>query len=310
MFTKFIPGLNNLVDSAREKIANMIEAEKVKKDLLEVQEALEDTTEIIKENTEEVEELSVALEENLEELKLQEEQLLKQQEAYDSLAESVEEAREQYEYERSEAGRLRITIKDLIFALFDLGYTEDQITEKLAELGDESDNVNAVMKSFGLTALEVAKMLGIATDAIDGLAKSEKDLAKTTASARRAVSMPTMIGEKGEEEPAYAEPEDWASAKYARSYVEKYASGAREYYKAKFPSVWGEELQHGGIAMRPITARIAEKAPEAVIPLDRLSELLGSKAVNIYVELDGRLIGSAVGQPLVDLIRVKTGVRI
>ena len=31
---------------------------------------------------------------------------------------------------------------------------------------------------------------------------------------------------------------------------------------------------------------------------------------NIYVELDGRTIASVIGQPLVDLIRVKTGVRI
>ncbi|GAH05990.1 unnamed protein product, partial [marine sediment metagenome] len=69
-------------------------------------------------------------------------------------------------------------------------------------------------------------------------------------------------------------------------------------------------LQDEGIAMRPITARIAEKKPEAVLSIDRLEGMIGSKKVNIYVELDGRIIAQAVGQPLVDEIRLKTGVRI
>lgn len=71
---------------------------------------------------------------------------------------------------------------------------------------------------------------------------------------------------------------------------------------------WPEGLQQGGIAMRPITARIAEKQPEAVIPLDRLGGM--SKKVNIFVELDGKIIARAIGQPLVDEIRLKTGAHI
>lgn len=61
----------------------------------------------------------------------------------------------------------------------------------------------------------------------------------------------------------------------------------------------------GGIAMRPMTARIAEKGPEAVIPLSKMMN-----QANIYVELDGRVIAKAIGQPLVDEIRLKTGVHI
>ncbi|GAH04860.1 unnamed protein product [marine sediment metagenome] len=67
-------------------------------------------------------------------------------------------------------------------------------------------------------------------------------------------------------------------------------------------------LQGGGIAMRPMLASIAEKQPEAVIPLDRLGGL--GKTMNLYIELDGRIIAEAVEVRLTDDIRLKTGVKI
>ncbi len=69
-------------------------------------------------------------------------------------------------------------------------------------------------------------------------------------------------------------------------------------------------FQAGGIAMRPMLATIAERQPEAVIPLNKLEGMMGGKKVNIFVELDGRTIARAIGQPLVDEIRLRTGVRI
>ena len=69
--------------------------------------------------------------------------------------------------------------------------------------------------------------------------------------------------------------------------------------------------EQGGIAMRPVLAHIAEKSPEAVIPLDKLGKMFGvGRSVNIYVELDGRTIARTIGQPLVDEIRVRQGLRI
>lgn len=67
-------------------------------------------------------------------------------------------------------------------------------------------------------------------------------------------------------------------------------------------------LQRGGIAMRPMLASIAEKRPEAVIPLDRLGGL--GKTMNLYIELDGRIIAEAVEVRLTDDVRLKTGVKI
>ena len=72
------------------------------------------------------------------------------------------------------------------------------------------------------------------------------------------------------------------------------------------------KLAEGGIVSSPTFAMVGEAGPEAVIPLDRFAGLDegGGRTANIYVQLDGRTIASAIGQPLVDLIRVKTGLRI
>ena len=61
-------------------------------------------------------------------------------------------------------------------------------------------------------------------------------------------------------------------------------------------------MQHGGIITRPTLGLLAEAGPEAVIPLNK-------GGINIFVELDGRIIAQAIGQPLVDEIRLRTGVR-
>lgn len=60
------------------------------------------------------------------------------------------------------------------------------------------------------------------------------------------------------------------------------------------PTLWGNHL-------------IGEAGPEALVPLDRFA---GAGAANIIVELDGYTLAKAMGQPLADMIRVKTGLKI
>ncbi len=71
-------------------------------------------------------------------------------------------------------------------------------------------------------------------------------------------------------------------------------------------------MAEGGIAMRPMLATIAENKPEAVIPLEKLSMIggLGGRVVNIILELDGRILAKAIEIPLVDDIRLRTGLKI
>ncbi len=65
-------------------------------------------------------------------------------------------------------------------------------------------------------------------------------------------------------------------------------------------------LAEGGIITRPTLAMLGEAGPEAVVPLGRM----GPSAVNIYIEMDSRILAAQLGQPLVDEIRVRTGLRI
>mgnify|MGYP000861558392 FL=1 len=60
------------------------------------------------------------------------------------------------------------------------------------------------------------------------------------------------------------------------------------------PTLWGNHL-------------IGEAGPEALVPLDRLA---GAGMANIIIELDGYTLAKAMGQPLADIIRVKTGLKI
>jgi hypothetical protein len=70
-------------------------------------------------------------------------------------------------------------------------------------------------------------------------------------------------------------------------------------------------LADGGIVSKPTLAMIGEGGEsEAVIPLSKLSGLTGGKTANIYVELDGQTIARAIGEPLIQQIRIRTGMAI
>ena len=71
-----------------------------------------------------------------------------------------------------------------------------------------------------------------------------------------------------------------------------------------------EGLATGGIAMRPIIAQIAERGPEAVIPLDRLAGMMGQQMMTIIWEVDGRQLAKSIMPFAVGEIRLKTGMKI
>ncbi len=81
------------------------------------------------------------------------------------------------------------------------------------------------------------------------------------------------------------------------------------------PEVVMPSFQHGGIIPEPTLlyglksrrpyAIAGEAGPERVVPSGG-----GYQTANIIIQLDGRTLAQAIGQPLVDTIRVRTGVRI
>jgi len=188
-FTKFIPGLNNLVDSAREKIANIIESTKIEEEALRAEKALRDVSEVLVETTEIVEQNTDATKEQtkaaLENIKALEEQKAALEETTDRL----KRMRSEYEYTRSDAGRLGISIKDVTFTLFNMGKTTDEIASIIASLGDDAENVNKVMEVFGLTTKQVKEYLDSQRMAVNELAKSYDSMAE---SAKKAYAGPAF----------------------------------------------------------------------------------------------------------------------
>lgn len=80
------------------------------------------------------------------------------------------------------------------------------------------------------------------------------------------------------------------------------------------PSLGVNWYDKGGVFNGPSVIGVGEKRPEFVGALDDLRTIVrdesGGGSANIVVELDGYTIAKAIGQPLTDLIRVKTGLRI
>lgn len=213
-FTSWLPWLGDKVQMMHDRIANMIEAEKVKKDLIQVEDALEDTTEVIKENTEATAEMSSALEYNRAQLELQKDKLKEQAAAIDVTTEAY--------------------------------------------------------KRQAVAATEAAEA---------------QDLAGGPG-----------FGHGGIEE---------GMSEYQRAYAEGLTE---EEYARKYGG-----YQHGGLITQPTLLTkvgnrlpygiMAEKGPEYIVPS-------GRQNVSIFVELDGRTIMRAIGQPLVDEIRLRNGIKI
>lgn len=85
--------------------------------------------------------------------------------------------------------------------------------------------------------------------------------------------------------------------------------------KGSIPSLGVNWYAKGGVFNGPSVIGVGEAGKEAVIPLDRLDAMMNSSAAiggtaNVIVELDGYTIARAIGQPLTDLIRVKTGMKL
>ena len=237
-------------------------------------------------------------------------------------------------YDRSEAGRLGITMDDIYSALFDMEDGVDQVREGMKYWGDDIGNVNSALEYLLLEGFDVLALLKAQKEAADEAGDSYEDMADgidkaAEATASYASRMAAAYGLTGSQQRVEAaisataarraelvaggmspkEASRAASLETGR-YVEITEPTTGYKYLGYAPGVIPGKYAEGGIAMRPILGTIGEKGPEAVIPLDRLDRMLGGKTVNIYVELDGRIIAKAVGQPLVDEIRLRTGVHI
>lgn len=116
------------------------------------------------------------------------------------LMDSIKKTREEFEYENSDAGKLGITIRDIQFALINLGWTNDDIARAFENLGDNADNVNSILEALGLTAEEINNILGKQTNAVERLAKGYKSLQEI---ANEAKESPALTGGTPKENISY-----------------------------------------------------------------------------------------------------------
>ncbi len=290
--TRALGGLTN----EYEKSLDVLESVLYNQDLLttQAQATIDSMREEIKARgllTETIVEGNEALEE-------QNELLEEQQEAYDKTTQMIEETLEAMEYERSVAGQLGVTIEDIIRHLSDMGESNEYIADTLIALGDEQDNVIKVLDAFGLSAIEVAKALGLETEEVIKLEGAYKVLGEQMVSAGKSAAEMKAALRATYEAGGKASEEDILRAK--RKEIDERAEERGE------APVYG--YAEGGIAMRPMVARIAERGPEAIIPLEKMAGLgVTITGNNFYVREEADI--NKIGDRLVQQIRLKTGAR-
>ena len=231
-------------------------------------------------------------------------------------------------YTGTEAAKFGITMFDIYDAMDAQGFLIDEIREKWNLWGDDIGSIEGALKFLGLTAKEVNEIL------------------KGIQEGRVTVGRERTGGPPGQEEALEKmmarTPEETASLEAALKaaedeYAALKASYAASSYEQQMSSAWNAPFeaaakkitdanrrlqgvpgyQYGGIipeptllyglrSMRPY-AVAGEAGIEHVVP-DRGGG--GFKVADLRIYLDGRILAEKLGVSLVDIIRLKTGVRI
>ncbi len=103
--------------------------------------------------------------------------LKKQEDAQASILRQAEEVLKAYQYETSEAGKLRLTVQDVEFAYLRLGGTQSGLISIMTQLGTEVGDVGAWLRATGLDAKEVDKIMAELKGTTDSLTASLKQQA-------------------------------------------------------------------------------------------------------------------------------------
>jgi hypothetical protein len=188
-----------------------------------------------------------------------------------------------YKLANSALGKYGISTGDLYAGMRGLGFTQTALSVALLDYNGELSDTLALYEHLesdfpGMAATVVFGLAAMATNAgtfNDKLSETEKRLQAVAA------SLSTPLGE------------------------DILVEGSRGWMRIEAPDKVGEfnpsMMASGGIVNKPTYALLGERGPEAVIPLNQGG---GGRSINIYVELDGHQIVRAIGQPLVDELRL------
>uniref|UniRef100_A0A6M3KJK1 Putative tail protein n=1 Tax=viral metagenome TaxID=1070528 RepID=A0A6M3KJK1_9ZZZZ len=180
----WIPSFGDKLDKARAKLANLIEVEKIKRDIWDTMRDMKSLETAIAETTETAKKLSTALDPDLVEAqKAAAEAAGKLIEEEKALGERFADLMRQLQFAESEAGKLGITMDDVYTAMYKLGYKTQEINSVFRRYGDVTEIDEALLGELGLTANDVARLVGKLkgqTDSGTASLKAYGDAAKAT----------------------------------------------------------------------------------------------------------------------------------
>ena len=246
-FTKFIPGLNELIDKAKYKLDGMIDAQHIQKEAYAAQKALEETEAAI----------------------------------VDVVSATSEATKEAIEFTDAlfEEKKTLLTLNE------ELLITDKVIDKVTGSVSTQTKEVEELAEAYK----HVGEASGSAWEGNLGDIKAGKEQYGVGDSRRP--SLTEYLGSKeGREEIEDRMREGGGSKKSVIGDMQEKVYGFR---------IPGYQMGTWNV---PKTGPAMVHKGEAIIP--------AGKAVNIYVELDGRVIGKAIGAPLVDEIRLRTGVKV
>ncbi len=239
-------------------------------------------------------------------------------EAEQSLSQQFGDLLAQLRYNDSQAQAYNLTIDDVYTSMQLLGYTTEEIRNIFNKYGRDTNFTQFALDDLGLSAREVAILTGKlkeetdkGTVAWENYGDAAKGAAITVGESLTDIRN-AIAGTTGATREA-------AMLRYINALHEAgaplIAAGMEptEAYNKVRPELTSiPAYQHGGMIEEPtLLSRLSDLKPYAVAgEAGKEYVTPAGQKVNIFVELDGRTIAKVIGQPLMEEIRLKTGVKI
>uniref|UniRef100_A0A6M3KDW0 Putative tail tape measure protein n=1 Tax=viral metagenome TaxID=1070528 RepID=A0A6M3KDW0_9ZZZZ len=185
----WLPFFGNKIAEAREKLSNMIEAEKIKRDIADVKEELIELEEVTTETADTTRVLADTLDPKLTAAMAEVEDRTKSLQAEEQrLSDRFADLMRKLEDAESESGKLGLTMDDVYTSMYKLGYKTEQINDVFRRYGDVTEVDEVLLDKLGITAEDVARLVGKLKDETDKGTESLKKYGEEAQRANDAVS--------------------------------------------------------------------------------------------------------------------------
>jgi hypothetical protein len=173
-------------------------------------------------------------------------------------------------YNESAAGKYGLTIDDVYQAMFRLGFKTEDLQKAFKMFGTDTNFTQQMLNEFGLTAEQVALVLGKLKETTDANAASYKkmgDAAQEAADKALRAAAATVPGG------GYITPWGVIVGKGERALGPGEVGHRPEYIGGQ--GLTGKYFAKGGIVTQPTLGMVGEAGPEAIIPLNEAGSMGG-----------------------------------